>query len=1248
MKARELISSSSSSSYSSSEEGRVSRTRTSRRTRTIWGAARVLVMVWFFGAGFARAALDQLLTKEESAAADRILKGEPPARPEPAVLRWRNGETLTGEVLDATENELRWKSPLFEDPLVLNWTALRRIDRTLPPIAPVDPFSIALRNGSHLYGDLVAVSDESVSIRSTRHGAVELKRSEVLSVRRLRGGNLVTAGPAGDAEWRLQAPPKNSSSNRIRVLDAPSPPPTPVATMPQLKTGPGGALLLPYWNRRASLSLDVPEMLDLEFRVRSSGRPDFQLFIDAGEKQKLRIETWVEELVLTAGDGFKVIRKFDDSEREIALRICWDRKARKCSVFTPAGEPLAEWEVPEETGNGSGQLQLQNKGRDLALELLRVRVWDGQPPTKITATSPRIELSNGNRIEGKIGGPVPLAISSVDALIFSADLPQTNEADAVLTFADGTRIAGRIGSFREGVATLATPFAVAPLSVKTDGLSQILLGPPGDGPAPQPVLAELDSVVIDGTPLHGRLAAAGDGQPRWLPVGGVTPARIAARATSEITRGFPADARWAAAPVLIFTSGGDVLPANLRSLDRTGVELDAGVFKTPRLAPDQLEAIVFGAATASAVKGFADAGWRIIKGNEKTVTRKDDSLRMEPQTAISHGSLLQSREIEFTMTIEQGYGGVRLRLFDGGEEARAEPWNLIVANLGNRIYYGMENPAEMGSNYDSVSVPYNTPAVVRLIIEENAVQLVLNGVPMRRYPIPAEKRRSTSLVIGPGNVFGNGERAITLTKFSTKTVPGGISIPAVNAEARTQALTIPRFRQEDPPRQALLAANGDVLRGEIEAITATHIGFRAGLETLRVPRERVKAAIWLKQPAKDAPPPEPPSPVIEALKETLTRRIRYSGATLATLTGVLQREVPALKFKLPASDKRTMSMSFGTQTVGAALDEICAFFNVRYRVENGTIVIEAGPQAAKDLEEKVYWLKPDAFPAAGSVQEILTGKGVAFHGQAVARWLAQAGQLSMSNTAANHEKLIALIAAEFGGGLGSPSHWLSLTNGAHFGLAVDRFDADAITGHHPIYGPCRVPLADVHRIRSVAPETNPSMKALEGWRLVFAPEPVLPETGGESSPLTGKAAKAFKLPLLGGGEFDLAAEQGKVVVLDFWATWCGPCIKSLPALLEAMAALPADRVKLIGVNQSEPAEQVKRFLDARGWKLTVALDAGQNIGRQYGVEGIPHTVIVGPDGKIAWVKTGYSPDGAAEAANAVRQLLAAPGGPAPK
>ena len=53
----------------------------------------------------------------------------------------------------------------------------------------------------------------------------------------------------------------------------------------------------------------------------------------------------------------------------------------------------------------------------------------------------------------------------------------------------------------------------------------------------------------------------------------------------------------------------------------------------------------------------------------------------------------------------------------------------------------------------------------------------------------------------------------------------------------------------------------------------------------------------------------------------------------------------------------------------------------------------------------------------------------------------------------------------------------------------------------------------------------------------------------------------------------------------------------------------------------------------------MVLDSAQNVGRQFGVEGIPHTVILGPDGKVAWVKTGYAKENAAEAAEVVKKLM---------
>ena len=223
----------------------------------------------------------------------------------------------------------------------------------------------------------------------------------------------------------------------------------------------------------------------------------------------------------------------------------------------------------------------------------------------------------------------------------------------------------------------------------------------------------------------------------------------------------------------------------------------------------------------------------------------------------------------------------------------------------------------------------------------------------------------------------------------------------------------------------------------------------------------------------------------------------------------------------------------------------------------------------------------------------------------------------------------------------SPTHWLLLTNGGRIGLTVEKFEPDAVIGTHPVYGRCKVPMSEVYTIRNTLPNPTVAARAVNGWRLAYAPEPVLPETGGEGSALLGKAAPVFKAQ--DAGRRRLRFGPAKRVRGDpgFLATWCGPCIKSLPGLIETMAQFPAERVKLVGLNQAEAPEQVKRFLETRGWKLAVAMDAGQNVARQYGVDGIPHTVIVGPDGKVAWVKTGYSPDAETEAAEAVKKLLLA-------
>ena len=127
-------------------------------------------------------------------------------------------------------------------------------------------------------------------------------------------------------------------------------------------------------------------------------------------------------------------------------------------------------------------------------------------------------------------------------------------------------------------------------------------------------------------------------------------------------------------------------------------------------------------------------------------------------------------------------------------------------------------------------------------------------------------------------------------------------------------------------------------------------------------------------------------------------------------------------------------------------------------------------------------------------------------------------------------------------------------------------------------------------------------------------------------PLLAKAAPAVKLDLLGGGKLDLAALKDKVVILDFWATWCGPCQRAMP-IIEKVAAEYKDKgVQLYAVNIQESAADVQKFVDESGLKLTIAMDTDAAVARAYQANSIPQTVLVGKDGTVQVVHVGLSPD----------------------
>jgi thiol-disulfide isomerase/thioredoxin len=138
--------------------------------------------------------------------------------------------------------------------------------------------------------------------------------------------------------------------------------------------------------------------------------------------------------------------------------------------------------------------------------------------------------------------------------------------------------------------------------------------------------------------------------------------------------------------------------------------------------------------------------------------------------------------------------------------------------------------------------------------------------------------------------------------------------------------------------------------------------------------------------------------------------------------------------------------------------------------------------------------------------------------------------------------------------------------------------------------------------------------------------PTANAAAAEPETLKGKPAADFALDLLGGGKMQLAQHKGKeIVVLDFWATWCGPCVRALPALGEVALAYKDKGVVVYAVNQQEQADVVKKFLETKKLALTVAMDAKGDAAKLYQVRGIPQTVIIDKEGNIAALHVGYSP-----------------------
>lgn len=120
-------------------------------------------------------------------------------------------------------------------------------------------------------------------------------------------------------------------------------------------------------------------------------------------------------------------------------------------------------------------------------------------------------------------------------------------------------------------------------------------------------------------------------------------------------------------------------------------------------------------------------------------------------------------------------------------------------------------------------------------------------------------------------------------------------------------------------------------------------------------------------------------------------------------------------------------------------------------------------------------------------------------------------------------------------------------------------------------------------------------------------------------------APEFELTDLGGNKINLKDLRGKVVFLDFWATWCGPCVMSIPEVEKMVEDYQGKDVVVLSISLDEDVAPVKKFMATHKMTNRVAMAGRSRVDEKYSVSGIPSYFVINKEGNVANAWEGYNP-----------------------
>jgi peroxiredoxin len=139
-------------------------------------------------------------------------------------------------------------------------------------------------------------------------------------------------------------------------------------------------------------------------------------------------------------------------------------------------------------------------------------------------------------------------------------------------------------------------------------------------------------------------------------------------------------------------------------------------------------------------------------------------------------------------------------------------------------------------------------------------------------------------------------------------------------------------------------------------------------------------------------------------------------------------------------------------------------------------------------------------------------------------------------------------------------------------------------------------------------------------------------------PLRGEPAPDFNLAARKGGPASLSAYAGRVVLIDFWATWCEPCRRSFPEY-QALLGRHGDGLVVLGISEDDEDDGIDRFIEETGTTFPVAWDGDKTLAQRYRISSMPTLFIIDKNGLIRYVHAGFRPGDEASVDAAIKSLM---------